>query len=319
VEQKDQDVSCGAAAVATLVRYFYGPEVSEIKVPIKIVMLRKISAVFVSLCIVKPCWSDLPLTIEDLITNKGRARLNLSGIYSSSDRMGLVTVGSIPIATQKINRDLFISTVALRYGFTEKIEVHGRGSFLYSSVRSGDTVGGKTKTAVTNSARFGDSWLGINYRLKEDDATPGIIVSTEAALWERFGTNVVFLKSFTAGMTAYKAIDPVVFSCDMGYRFGLRRNTGDQDVRPGSLLWISPSVAFSANDRVTLATGFRWTGRGADHHYGKEQSSFYRTRTDLQLGMGYAFANDTILNVRLTSTLSGGGSAEIGASFLYTF
>jgi len=256
--------------------------------------------------------------MEDLITNKGRARLNISGIYSSSDRIGLVTVGSIPIATQKINRDLLISTLGLRYGLTEKIELHGRVSYLNSHTRSGIS-GTNNRTEVDSDSNFRDSWVGVNYRLKNDEATPGIILSAEAALWERFGTNVVFLKSFTVGMTAYKAIDPVVLSCDMGYRFGLRHNTGDHDVRPGSLLWISPSVAFSANDRVTLATGFRWTGRGADHHYGKEQSSFYRTRTDLQLGMGYAFSESTILNVRLTSTLSGGGSAEIGASFLYTF
>jgi len=281
-------------------------------------MLLKISAIFVSLFIAKPCWSDLPLTMEDLITNKGRARLNISGIYSSSDRIGLVTVGSIPIATQKINRDLLISTLGLRYGLTEKIELHGRVSYLNSHTRSGIS-GTNNRTEVDSDSNFRDSWVGVNYRLNNDEATPGIILSAEAALWERFGTNVVFLKSFTVGMTAYKAVDPVVLSCDMGYRFGLRRNTGDHDVRPGRLLWISPSVAFSANDRVTLATGFRWTGRGADHHYGKEQSSFYRTRTDLQLGMGYAFSESTILNVRLTSTLSGGGSAEIGASFLYTF
>jgi len=175
------------------------------------------------------------------------------------------------------------------------------------------------ETPVTNNGRFGDSWLGVNYRLKEDDATPGIIVSTEAALWERFGTNVVFLKSFTVGMTAYKAIDPVIFSCDVGYQVGLRRNNGEYDVRPGGLLWVSPSVAFVANDRVTLATGFRWFGRGADRHYGNKQPAVYQTQTDLQLGVGYSFSKDTAQNVRLMGTLSGGGSSQIGFSWVHTF
>jgi len=180
----------------------------------------------------------------------------------------------------------------LHYGLTKKIEVHGRGSFLYSSVRSSDTVSGKTETSVTNNARFGASWLGVNYRLKEDNATPGIILSTEAALLERFGTNIVFLKSFTVGMTAYKAIDPVIFSCDAGYRVGLRHNNGKHDARPGGLLWVNPSVTFAENDRVTLATGFRWSGRGADRHYGNKQPAVYWTQTDLQLGVGYNFSKD---------------------------
>lgn len=149
--------------------------------------------------------------------------------------------------------------------------MHGRGSFFYSSVRSTDTVNRKTETSVTNTGRFGDSWVGVNYRFKEDDATPGIIPSTEAALWERFGTDVVFLKSFIVGMTAYKAIDPIIFSCDAGYRISLQRHNGEHDVRPGGFLWVSPSVTFSANDRVTLATGFRWSGREADRHYGNKQ------------------------------------------------
>jgi len=264
-------------------------------------------------------YAELPLSIDDLVTHKNKTKINASVVYSNRDRSSLITRGLIPLGTKKVNQDVFINTVSLHYGLTKKIEVHGRGSFLYSSVRSIDTVGGKTETSVTNNGRFGDSWLGVNYRLKEDDATPGIILSTEAALWERFGTNVVLLKSFTVGMTAYKAIDPVIFSCDSGYRVSLRRNNGEHDVRPGGLFWVSPSVSFVANDRVTLATGFRWSGQGADRHYGNKQPAVYQTQTDLQLGVGYSFSKDTALNVRLMGTLSGGGSSQIGFSWVHTF
>jgi len=281
----------------------------------------KSSEVIIALLVLLPnvLYAELPLSIDDLVTHKSKTKINASVVYSNSSRSGLITGGFLPLGSKKVNQDVFINTVSLHYGLTKKIEIHGRGSFFYSSVRSSDTIGRETKTSVTNSGRFGDSWLGVNYHLKEDDATPGIIVSTEAALWERFGTNVVFLKSFTVGMTAYKAIDPVIFSCDAGYRVGLRRNNGEYDVRPGGLLWVSPSVTFSANDRVTLATGFRWSGHEASRHYGNKQPAVYQTQTDLQLGAGYNFSKDTALNVRLTGTLSGGGSSQIGFSWVHTF
>ncbi|WP_141401706.1 hypothetical protein [Rhizobium sp. UGM030330-04] len=261
------------------------------------------------------------MSIDDLVTHKSKTKINASVVYSNSNRSGFLTKRGFIVGTNKVGQDVFINTVSFHYGLTKKIEVHGRGSFLYSSVRvrSRDTIVEKTETSVTNIGRFGDSWLGVNYRLKEDDATPGIILSTEAALWERFGTNVVFLKSFTVGMTAYKAIDPIIFSCDAGYQISLRRNNGEHDVRPGGLLWVSPSVSFVANNRVTLATGFRWSGRGADRHYGNKQPEVYQTQTDLQLGVGYNFSKDTALNVRLMGTLSGGGSSQIGFSWVHTF
>lgn len=76
-------------------------------------------------------------------------------------------------------------------------------------------------------------------------------------------------------MTAYKAIDPVIFPCDIRYWVGLRRNNGEHDERPGGFLLVSPSVTFVADDRVTLATGFRWSGQGADRHYENKQPAVY--------------------------------------------
>lgn len=75
------------------------------------------------------------------------------------------------------------------------------------------------------------------------------------------------------GLTAYKAIDPVVFSVTAGWRFGSERQDGGQDYKPGSLILLNPSVGFAANDRVTLTSGLQWTRRAADRLDGKPQAS----------------------------------------------
>lgn len=51
-------------------------------------------------------FAELPLSIDDLVTHKSKAKINASVVYSNSDRSGLITRGLFPLGTKKVNQDV---------------------------------------------------------------------------------------------------------------------------------------------------------------------------------------------------------------------
>lgn len=272
--------------------------------------------------------ADLPLTVEDLITDQGKVKLDLSLAYANAERQG-VSVGepiliqtgptsfvTIPtaIGTSQLNSDTFVGTLGLRYGLTAKTEVYARASGLTSRQRTSGVAG----TSSSHDSRFADAWAGINHQFKKDDATPAVLGFAEVALAEKHRQDTARLKSAMLGITAYKAIDPVVFSLTAGYRFNQTRRDGGQDLKPGNLLLANPSVGFAVNDRVTLTTGLQWTRRQADSLGGQVQG-IARTASDLMLAAGYGFDKGNTLNATFKANASGESGAEFRVNWLYTF
>ena len=275
-----------------------------------------------------PAFADLPLTVEDLITDRGKVRLDLSFAYANVDRQGVSTgepvvvqtgpasFVTIPtaIGTSIGNSDTLVGTVGLRYGLSAKAEIYARASSLTSSQRTSGVSG----TASSNESRFADAWAGINYQFKKDDATPALLGFAEVALAENHRRDTASFKSAMLGVTTYKAIDPIVFSLTAGYRFNHSRKDGGQELQPGKLLLIHPSVGFAVNDRVTLSSGVQWTRRQADRLDGAAQG-IDRTATDLVLGAGYGFDKGNTLNATFKANASGDSGAELRVNWLYTF
>ncbi|MBW7902539.1 MAG: hypothetical protein H3C26_13745 [Rhodocyclaceae bacterium] len=273
-------------------------------------------------------WADLPLTVENLMTDKGKIKLDLSFAYANVDREGIsigtpITVQTGPTSFVTLptaigesigNSDAFVGTLGLRYGLAAKAEVYARLSGLSSRQRSSGVSG----TSSNSDSRFADAWIGINYQFKEDDHTPALLGFTEIALSEKHRSDSISFKSAMLGITTYKAIDPIVFSLTAGYRFNQRRKDGDMDYQPSNLILINPLVGFAVNDRVTLTTGIQWTRRTADKIDGKALS-IARTATDLILGAGYGFDKGNTLNATFKANTSGSNGTEFRMNWLYTF
>jgi len=138
--------------------------------------------------------ADLTLTIEDLIADQGKIRLNLALNYANNERDGLslVPTGSksyISVPT-KNNSDILIGSLSLGYGLMRDTEIYGRGSYLYSNARTNHLD--KISTAEDN--RFLAAWVGANYQFKKDGATPSVAGIRRS---RRFGStpgNVPFLQ-----------------------------------------------------------------------------------------------------------------------------
>lgn len=282
-------------------------------------------AVFSSYC--PPALADLPLSVEDLTTDQGKVKLDLSLAYANVDRQGVSTGAPIVVQTGPAsfvtiptaigasldNSDTLVGTVGLRYGLTAKTELYTRVSGLTSSQRASGVSGMTTQ----HDSRLADAWAGINYQIKKDDATPAVLTFAELALAEKHRHDTASLKSAMLGLTTYRAIDPVVLSLTAGYRLSQSRKDGGQGYKPGNLLLVSPTVGFAANDRVTLTTGLQWTRRQADRIDGSPQG-LARTATDLLLGVGYGIARGNALNATFKANASGTGGAEFRVSWLYT-
>nr|VFK41567.1 MAG: Putative MetA-pathway of phenol degradation [Candidatus Kentron sp. TC] len=271
--------------------------------------------------------AELPLTVEDLITDKGKIKLDVSIAYANSDRQGVSTGEPILIQTgptsfvtvptlvgeRSTNSDLVVSTLGLRYGLTAKAEVFSRASYLWNNNRTSGVSG-----ASSNSDnRLADAWAGVNYQFKEDDDTPALLGFAEVALYEKYQSSSSF-KSYLFGLTTYKAIDPVVFSLTAAYRFNQSRENGDKDYKPGNMLLLNPSIAFAVNDRVTLTTGVQWTNRQANEVDGQAQG-LRRTSTDLLLGVGYGISKKSTLHFTIQENASGQDGANLRLNWLHTF
>jgi hypothetical protein len=272
--------------------------------------------------------ADLPLTVEDLTTDKGKVKLDVSMAYANSDRQGVSTGEPITVQTgatsfvtlptligeSRGNSDSLVGTLGLRYGLTGKAEIFARTSYLTSSSRSSDVSG----TSSHSENRFADAWAGINYQFKKDNDTPAVLGFAEVALREKHEKSSSSFKSALVGITTYKAIDPVVFSLTTAYRFNQGRKDGEADYKPGNLFLLNPSIAFAVNDRVTLTTGMQWTNRQADKWVGQAQG-FRRTSSDLLLGVGYGISKGSTLNLTFKSNVSGSSGADLRLNWLHTF
>lgn len=275
-----------------------------------------------------PVLADLPLTVEDLVTDKGKLKLELSFSYANADQTGVSTGEPIAVQTgatsfvlvpsaigeRNSNRDTLIGTAGLRYGFSGKTEVLLRTSYLHASERVNDTEG----PSHNRQNHFADTWLGVNHQFREEDDHPALLGFAEVALSERMTGVSKSLRSAMLGFTSYKAIDPIVFSVTGAYRLSRSHGHEGDTRKNGNLLMLAPSVGFAVNDRVTLTTGLQWTRLGAARLNGAARG-INRTATDLQLGVGYGFARGNTLNTTFKTNASGDRGAELRVNWLYTF
>ena len=272
--------------------------------------------------------ADLPLTVEDLITEKGKIKLDSSVSYSNTERKDFMTDDPIIIQTGetsfitlptrfgefKGNTDVLVGTLGVRYGVTRSAESYVRASYLYRSTRFGNFSG----IDNDSESRLADAWIGFNYQFSSDNDTPALLGFIEGAIYEKQQRSSSSGKSWMLGITAYRAIDPVVLSVISSFQWNRKRDDGDVSFQPGSYFLITPSVAFAANDRITLTTGIQWMSRQANR-YDDEPQGFRRTSTDVTLGLGYGVSKGNTLNFSFKANASGQSGVDLRLNWLYAF
>lgn len=208
--------------------------------------------------------ADLPLSIEDLLTDKGKIKLEASlGYVNSESRQTTlaapvyIQTGSasfLPVPTELQengrNSDLLIGTLGLRYGLTGNTDLYGSASYLWQEERSFDAEA--AESSKSRSRTLSDVSLGISHTFLKDDENPALIGFIEGTAYEKSRGKASSGKSWLIGATTYRAIDPVVLSLTAAYRLNGSKTISDgQTYQAGNYWLVHPNIAFAANDRIS--------------------------------------------------------------------
>ncbi len=268
--------------------------------------------------------ANLPLVIDDLLTQEGRLRLDSSLTYAAAERQNLRTdypvaiqVGSVSFITlpsliEELHayQDVLAVTTGLRYGLHRQSESYVRASWLYEERRISSMEG-----MLSNSgSRFGEAWAGINHQFRQDTTRPGLLGFAEVALREHHAS----LRSWMLGLTSYRALDPVVLSMTGSFRYSHGRSYQQASYRPASIFLLNPQLAFAVNERITLTGGVQWTQHSPERLDGIAQN-LRHSSTDLLLAAGYGSSSADTLNLAFKMNASGRGGADLRLNWLHSF
>ncbi|HHS2123297.1 TPA: meta-pathway of phenol degradation family protein [Neisseria meningitidis] len=272
-------------------------------------------------------YADLPLTIEDIMTDKGKWKLETSLTYLNSEnsraelaapvyiQTGATSFIPIPTEIQEngSNTDMLAGTLGLRYGLTGNTDIYGSGSYLWHEERKLDGNG------RTRNKRMSDISAGISHTFLKDDKNPALIGFLESTVYEKSRNKASSGKSWLIGATTYKAIDPVVLSLTAAYRInGSKTLSSNTKYKAGNYWMLNPNISFAANDRISLTGGIQWLGKQPDRLDGKKESA-RNTSTYAHFGAGFGFTKTTALNASARFNVSGQSSSELKFGVQHTF
>lgn len=273
-------------------------------------------------------FADLPLSLEDVLTNKGQWKLETSFNYINSENtkseflsplyIHTANGSFIPVPTELVdknqNSDLIVANLGLRYGLNGNTDLYGNSSYLWKEERS--FINDEKNKTRTN--KFSDLSIGISHTFLKDENNPALIGFLEGNIYEKSQKKHSSFKSWLVGITTYRAIDPIILSLTTSYRMNLKKNTHDNTIKDGNYFMVNPSVSFAANDRVTLTTGMQWLLKQADKINGYKQG-VTQTSTHLYLGTGFSLTNKISANISTRFNISGKSSSEIRLGLQYSF
>ncbi|MBG9011488.1 meta-pathway of phenol degradation family protein [Neisseria meningitidis] len=272
-------------------------------------------------------YADLPLTIEDIMTDKGKWKLETSLTYLNSEnsraelaapvyiQTGATSFIPIPTEIQEngSNTDMLAGTLGLRYGLTGNTDIYGSGSYLWHEERKLDGNG------KTRNKRMSDISAGISHTFLKDDKNPALIGFLESTVYEKSRNKASSGKSWLIGATTYKAIGPVVLSLTAAYRInGSKTLSSNTKYKAGNYWMLNPNISFAANDRISLTGGIQWLGKQPDRLDGKKESA-RNTSTYAHFGAGFGFTKTTALNASARFNVSGQSSSELKFGVQHTF
>lgn len=273
-------------------------------------------------------YADLPLQIEDMLSDKGKIRFELSTTYANSERRsvdapevisiqtGETTYINIPtkVGERLSNIDAFVTTAGFRYGLTSRTAVYARASTLHVEHRSENSEGAISNNSTSN---FADAWIGLNHKFRDNIDKPALFGFAEFQIAEHQADDKnAYGKALVIGGTTYQTFDPLVLSMTGAVQLNSSRDVSNESYKPGNSLTLSPSVGFAVNEKVTLTTGLSWRLQQADEINGRK-ATINHTQTSLDMGVGYALGKQDTLSLNARPKVSGDGDIQINMSWIH--
>ncbi|UNU73336.1 transporter [Moraxella nasovis] len=270
--------------------------------------------------------ADLPLTVDDILADKNRFKLdtdisyyNHHKTFASTQGFETVDLGNgrsivMPVlGDSHTNTDSLIAGVGLRYGVGDKFEMGVKGTGLYRNQRfqNGSTL------ADTHNSDLQDISLSTQYQLTNNHKSlPNSLLFGELSVYDKTaGFKPKHGASALIGGTVYTINDPIVLSLTGTYQYqGGRELTGGGRVALGDTAMLNGSVGFAVNPDITLTGGVGVRHKWADKTDNKLENN--STQTTLNLGLAYALSarSNLTANVRTPISGSGGSTLSVGLS-----
>lgn len=275
-------------------------------------------------------YADLPLTVENLISDKGKFTLEAGIIYGNNKINDTKFGGYIPVQisetsfinvptsfkTEKIQNEYLVTTLGMKYGLVKDLDISLRSNFIYSSNRFLDTASIEQSKSDINLA---DISLGLNYQILQDQKYPALVSFIETTILEKSQEKNSSFSSWSAGITTYKSYDPIVLSLTTGYKYSLERKINSIDqYRPASLFFINPQVAFAANDRISLIGGLNFKTIGSQQ-LNNTIIEKQRNNIDYNFGIGLGLNDQSNLSILAMSRQDFNNSNEIRLNYSKKF
>ncbi len=266
--------------------------------------------------------ADLPLSLDELLTQQKQTRLEIGLTYANHKQMGLgqaepvlIQISptqfiSIPsqIGDSESYADTTILNISAKYGFNARTELYARVSALSTQNRrlAFDEVHSQSDSYVS------DVWLGINHVFVQENTSPALVAFAELPAYEATSTNSDALKAVLVGFTSYRVTDPIIFSLTSAYKANLKRVLDNgSSYLPSNYFLLSPSIGFAVNADVTLNMGWQWRNVSAAKH-NSQTTGLRQTLTDLNIGAGWGLSKKSTVIFNVKTNISGGLGSELG-------
>ena len=296
--------------------------------------MKKLIVAGILICTQHIYAEDLPLSVENYVAERGKIKLESGLVYSNIKTKNYNTGVYAPIyvgynayinvprtvTKSRIQDDILIATVGVKYGLTKKMDIYSRTNSIYRSTRPIET---NSDTQSTSSTNFSDLSLGANYQFTQDAKYPALIGFFETSLIEKGVDKMSHFRSFTTGFTTYRSYDPIVLSLSAGYRHNLSRTheepTYSYEYTPSNLFFLNPQIAFSANDKISLIAGLNFKNVGAVK---LNNQTYEKSHNDMDYSFGVGFGLSDQSNLNFTTTIKQtfeASSSDFRLNYTYSF
>lgn len=282
------------------------------------------------LCIiVVPVHADLPLTVEDLTTDRNRFRFDANFSYFNQSHSSLnyqgfnlidingqtLAIPNLPTTGTK-NTDSLLASIGIRYGLSNDLDMGIFINGISSEQRLADGVG--NNTSVTD-AHLQNIYLNSQYQLtKNHSIFPDSLLFFGVSAYDNSNGLVPrYGSSASIGSTIYTVNDPVSLSLSASYQYNGSREytTSGVKVDVGDVFSLSSRVGFAVNPDITLTSGVGWRLKQADTLSGVDNIGNRRTQTSLSFGLAYALSARTNLTANVRSNISGNSGSTVSIGF----
>ena len=279
-----------------------------------------------SLCFFQLSHADLPLTVENLISDKGKITTEFGLTYGNNKINNTKVGGYIPvqisdssfinvptnIRSEQLQNEYLVTTLGLKYGLIKDLDVSLRTNLLYTSNRFLDV---NSEEKSKNETDISDITIGLNYQFLQDAKYPALVAFLETSILEKNEKENSTFSSWSAGITTYRSYDPIVLSLTTGYKYSLERNINAVDeYKPADLFFFNPQIAFSANDLISLIAGLNFKTIDTQKLNGQIMEA-KRNNIDYSFGIGLGLDDKSNLSILATSRQDFNNSNEIRLNY----